>query len=160
MSFFQRDGADLYCKVPISMTTAALRRTVRGRVARRFANAGEGAGRHAERPPVPAQGQGHACAASAADRRPLHPDVAIETPQNLSKRQRELLEEFDKLSSKENSPQSSGFFSRMKEFLRVVRGIAFLAWVKDEKRKSDKNHWERDIAACLGGMCCYVSANR
>jgi molecular chaperone DnaJ len=51
----------------------------------------------------------------------LYIQTSVETPQNLSKRQRELLEEFDKLSSKENSPQSSGFFSRMKEFLRVVR---------------------------------------
>ena len=42
--------------------------------------------------------------------------VAIETPQNLSRRQRELLEEFERISSTENSPQSSGFFARMKEF--------------------------------------------
>ena len=42
--------------------------------------------------------------------------VAVETPQNLSKRQRELLQEFEELSSKENSPQSNGFFNRMKDF--------------------------------------------
>ena len=46
----------------------------------------------------------------------LYIQVAIETPQNLTKRQRELLEEFEQISSKENSPQSSGFFARMKEF--------------------------------------------
>jgi molecular chaperone DnaJ len=46
----------------------------------------------------------------------LYIQTAVETPQNLSKRQRELLEEFEKLSSKENSPQSAGFFSRMKDF--------------------------------------------
>jgi molecular chaperone DnaJ len=46
----------------------------------------------------------------------LYIQTAVETPQNLSKRQRELLEEFEKLSSTENSPQSSGFFSRMKDF--------------------------------------------
>ena len=42
--------------------------------------------------------------------------ISIETPQNLSRRQRELLQEFEEISSSENSPQSTGFFSRMKEF--------------------------------------------
>jgi molecular chaperone DnaJ len=46
----------------------------------------------------------------------LYIQVSVETPQNLTRRQRELLEEFEQISSKENSPQSSGFFSRMKEF--------------------------------------------
>jgi len=46
----------------------------------------------------------------------LYIQVSIETPQNLTKRQRELLEEFERISSTENSPQSSGFFARMKEF--------------------------------------------
>ena len=46
----------------------------------------------------------------------LYIQIQIETPQKLTKRQRELLEEFEKLSSTENSPQSSGFFSRMKDF--------------------------------------------
>ena len=39
-----------------------------------------------------------------------HGEAIIDTAQ------RELLEEFEKLSSQENSPQSSGFFSRMKDF--------------------------------------------
>ncbi|TIU35855.1 MAG: molecular chaperone DnaJ, partial [Mesorhizobium sp.] len=46
----------------------------------------------------------------------LYIQTAVETPQNLSRRQRELLEEFEQLSSKDNSPQSSGFFARMKDF--------------------------------------------
>ena len=46
----------------------------------------------------------------------LYIQITVETPQNLSKRQRELLEEFDEISAHENSPQSTGFFSRMKEF--------------------------------------------
>ena len=113
--FFQRDGADLYCKVPISMTTAALGgqfevATLDGtqtRVkipdgtqnAKQFRLKGKGM-------PVlrqPAMGD-------------LYIQIAIETPQNLNKRQRELLEEFDRMSSQDNSPQSSGFFARMKEF--------------------------------------------
>jgi molecular chaperone DnaJ len=42
--------------------------------------------------------------------------VVVETPQSLTKRQKELLREFDKLSSKETQPESTGFFSRVKEF--------------------------------------------
>ena len=49
----------------------------------------------------------------------LYIQTEVETPQNLNKRQRELLEEFEKLSSKDNSPQSSGFFSRMKDFFET-----------------------------------------
>jgi molecular chaperone DnaJ len=113
--FFQRDGADLYCKVPISMTTAALGgqfevATLDGtqtRVkipdgtqnAKQFRLKGKGM-------PVlrqPAMGD-------------LYIQIAIETPQNLNKRQRELLEEFERISSQDNSPQSSGFFARMKDF--------------------------------------------
>ena len=72
--FFQRDGADLYCKVPISMTTAALGGSFEVTTLDGTPDQGEGAGRHPERPPVPPQGQGHAGAAPAQCRRPLHPD--------------------------------------------------------------------------------------
>jgi molecular chaperone DnaJ len=41
----------------------------------------------------------------------------VETPQSLTKRQRELLAEFDKLSSANTQPESAGFLSRVKEFL-------------------------------------------
>jgi molecular chaperone DnaJ len=46
----------------------------------------------------------------------LYIQIQIETPQKLTKRQRELLQEFEQLSSKENNPESTGFFARMKEF--------------------------------------------
>jgi molecular chaperone DnaJ len=47
----------------------------------------------------------------------MYVQVAVETPQNLTKRQRELLVEFEKLSSEATQPESAGFFSRVKEFL-------------------------------------------
>ena len=47
----------------------------------------------------------------------LYIQVVTETPQNLTRRQRELLEEFEQISSKENNPESHGFFSKMKSFL-------------------------------------------
>jgi molecular chaperone DnaJ len=42
--------------------------------------------------------------------------VVVETPRNLSRRQRELLEEFEKASSAENNPESTGFFARVRDF--------------------------------------------
>jgi hypothetical protein len=119
--FFQRDGADLYCKVPISMTTAALggssrcRRSTARRRASRFPRAPRTASSSASR--------ARACRCCARSVGDLYIQVAVETPQNLTKRQRELLEEFEKLSSKENSPQSSGFFSRMKDFFEKMASV-------------------------------------
>ncbi|MCC2687201.1 MAG: dnaJ [Rhizobiaceae bacterium] len=113
--FFQRDGADLYCKVPISMTTASLGgafevTTLDGTQTRVKVPEGTQNGRQfrlkGKGMPVLRQPQ-------IGD---LYIQTAVETPQNLTRRQRELLEEFEKLSSKDNSPQSSGFFARMKDF--------------------------------------------
>ena len=50
----------------------------------------------------------------------LYIQIAVETPQKLSRRQRELLEEFNKLSSDQNSPASSGFFGKMKGFFETL----------------------------------------
>lgn len=113
--FFQRDGADLYCKVPISMTTAALGgsfevTTLDGTQTRVKVPEGTQNGRQfrlkEKGMPVLRQKQ-------IGD---LYIQVAVETPQSLTRKQRELLEEFESISSKENSPQSAGFFSRMKDF--------------------------------------------
>ena len=46
----------------------------------------------------------------------MYIQVRVETPKNLTKRQRELLEEFERESHKDTSPESAGFFSRVKEF--------------------------------------------
>ena len=112
---FQRDGADLYCKVPISMTTAALGgsfevTTLDGSQTRVKVPEGSQNGRQFR---LKAKGMPVLRQPSVGD---LYIQVSVETPQNLTRRQRELLEEFEKLSSQENSPQSSGFFSRMKDF--------------------------------------------
>jgi molecular chaperone DnaJ len=40
----------------------------------------------------------------------------VETPQKLTKRQRELLSEFERLSSTDTHPEASGFFGKVKEF--------------------------------------------
>jgi molecular chaperone DnaJ len=46
----------------------------------------------------------------------MYIQVMVETPQKLSRRQRELMEEFERASSPENNPQSTGFFSRVRDF--------------------------------------------
>ena len=46
----------------------------------------------------------------------LYIQASVETPQNLNKRQRELLSEFEAISSKTNNPESAGFFDKIKDF--------------------------------------------
>ena len=113
--FFQRDGADLFCKVPISMTSAALGgafevTTLDGTQTRVKVPDGTQNGKQFR---LKGKGMPVLRQPTIGD---LYIQVAIETPQNLTKRQRELLEEFERISSQENNPQSTGFFSRMKDF--------------------------------------------
>ena len=113
--FFQRDGADLFCKAPMSMITAALGghfdvNTLDGATTRVKVPEGTQTGKQFR---VRGKGMPVLRSTQVGD---LFIQVTIETPQNLSRRQRELLEEFEELSSSETSPQSNGFFARMKEF--------------------------------------------
>ncbi len=117
--FFQRDGADLYCNVPISMTTAALGGqfdvvTLDGAKTRVKVPEGTQAGRQFR---LRSKGMGVLRSTQKGD---LYIQITTETPQNLTKKQRELLQEFEALSSKENNPESSGFFSRMRHFFDTL----------------------------------------
>ena len=47
----------------------------------------------------------------------MYVQVVVETPQKLTKKQRELLTEFDRLSSASTQPESSGFLGKVKDFL-------------------------------------------
>ncbi len=119
--FFQRENADLYCSVPISMTTAALGGqfdvvTMDGTKTRVKVPEGTQNGKQFR-----LKGKGMPVLRSQ-QRGDLYIQIAIETPQNLSKAQRELLTEFEKLSSRENSPQTNGFFSRMRDFFDTFSG--------------------------------------
>lgn len=114
--FFQRDGADLHCRVPISMTTAALGGefevpAIDGSKVKVKVPAGTQAGRRFR---LGGKGMPVLRTKQTGD---MYVQVAVETPQNLTKRQRELLAEFEKLSSEATQPESAGFFSRVKEFL-------------------------------------------
>jgi molecular chaperone DnaJ len=114
--FFQREGADLYCRMPISMTAAALGGefevpTIGGGNTRVKVPEGTQAGRRFR-----LQGKGMPVLRSKQTG-DMYVQVMVETPQKLTKRQRELLAEFDRLSSKDTHPESTGFFGKVKEFL-------------------------------------------
>jgi molecular chaperone DnaJ len=112
---FQRDGADLYCRVPISMVQAALGgdftiRTLDGAESRVTVPEGAQSGRQ-----LRIRGKGMPILRSR-DSGDLFVQLNVETPQNLTRRQRELLNEFAQESSHKTHPESAGFLARMKEF--------------------------------------------
>jgi molecular chaperone DnaJ len=112
---FQREGADLYCRVPISMTTAALGGdfevpTIDGGRTKVKIPEGTQSGKRFR-----LAGKGMSVLRSKT-RGDMFVQVSVETPQKLNKRQKELLQEFEKESSRETHPESSGFFAKMREF--------------------------------------------
>jgi molecular chaperone DnaJ len=119
--FFQRDGADIFCRVPIAMTTAALGGqidvpTVDGGKTRVRVPEGTETGKQFR-----LKGKGMPVLRSKVSG-DMYIQVDVETPKNLSRRQRELLEDFEKESNKETSPASAGFFSKVKEFFEGKSG--------------------------------------
>ena len=113
--FFQRDGADLFCRVPISMTTAALGGqievpTIDGGRSRVKIPEGSESGRQFR-----LKGKGMPVLRSK-QQGDLYIQVEVETPKNLTRKQRDLLREFEEESNAQTSPSSAGFFARVKEF--------------------------------------------
>ncbi|HZL58906.1 MAG TPA: molecular chaperone DnaJ [Stellaceae bacterium] len=113
---FQRDGAHIHVKVPIAMTNATLGGaievpTIDGGRARLTIPAGTQSG-HQFR----LKGKGMTVLRSA-NRGDMYVEVAVETPVHLSKRQQELLKEFDSAGdARKTQPEAEGFFAKMKEF--------------------------------------------
>jgi molecular chaperone DnaJ len=112
---FHRDGADLHCRVPISMVAAALGGefevpTIDGGKTRVKVPEGTQSGRRFR-----LQGKGMPVLRSKQTG-DMYVQVLVETPQKLTKRQKDLLAEFEKLSSKETQPEADGFFSKVKDF--------------------------------------------
>ena len=110
---FQRDGANLYCQVPVAMTTAALGGEVKIPMlgGQRFkvkipegCQSGYRLRLHSKGMPVP----------RSNNRGDLYVEIAVETPVGLSGRQRELLNEFAEQSDTATNPRVNGFFERVK----------------------------------------------
>ncbi|MFC7702708.1 molecular chaperone DnaJ [Plastorhodobacter daqingensis] len=117
---FQRDGVNLYCRVPVSMTTAALGGdievpTIDGGRSRVKVPVGSQTGKQ-----MRLRGKGMP-ALRGAGQGDMLIELAVETPVNLTARQKELLREFEKLSE-DNNPEGSSFFSKVRSFWDGMKG--------------------------------------
>ena len=111
---FQREGVTLFCRIPISITTAALGGevevpTIDGGKARVKVPAGAQTGKQLR---LRAKGMPALRGGGTGD---MVLELAVETPVNLTARQREILEEFERLSE-ENNPEGNTFFKKVKGF--------------------------------------------
>ncbi len=119
-ALFDREAQHLHCRIPVSMSEAALGGdievpTIDGGRSRVKIPAGSQSGRQMRlrgkgMPMLRGGGQGD-----------MFIELAVETPVNLTGKQRELLREFEKLSE-ENNPESSNFFSKVKSFWDGMKG--------------------------------------
>jgi molecular chaperone DnaJ len=120
-AIFQRDGANIFCRVPIPFTTVALGGTievptVEGSRTRITVPPGTQSG-HQFR----LRGKGMTVLRSPA-RGDMYIQAIVETPVNLTKREQELLREFEKAGENgKTHPESEGFFARVKEFFEDLR---------------------------------------
>ena len=120
-SLFQRDGANIFCQVPIPMTTAALGGAVEvpsidGSRAKVTIPTGAQTGHR-----LRMRGKGMSVL-NTKNRGDMYIDIRVETPVNLTKEQQQKLKDFDaslkkgnKGGGKSTSPESEGFFARAKE---------------------------------------------
>ena len=111
---FQRDGQDLFCHVPVSMTAAALGGdievpTIDGGRSRVKVPAGSQSGRQMR---LRSKGMPGLRGGGHGD---MFIELAVETPVNLTSRQKEILREFNEISA-DNNPESSSFFSKVRNF--------------------------------------------
>ena len=117
---FERDGLNLYCRVPVSMAKAALGGAIevptidggRGRVQ---IPSGSQSGRQMR---LRSKGMPALRGGSPGD---MFIELAVETPVNLTSRQKELLQEFEDLSE-DNNPETKSFFSSVKSFWDSMKG--------------------------------------
>ncbi|MCF3594734.1 molecular chaperone DnaJ [Rhodobacteraceae bacterium LMO-12] len=117
---FERESTNLYCRVPVSMTAAALGGdievpTIDGGRSRVKIPGGSQSGRQMR---LRSKGMPALRGGPAGD---MFIELAVETPVNLTSRQKELLKEFEDLSE-ENNPQSSTFFKSVKNFWDSMKG--------------------------------------
>ncbi|MFZ5708734.1 MAG: molecular chaperone DnaJ [Pseudomonadota bacterium] len=119
-ALFQRDGLNLYCRVPVSMTTAALGGevevpTIDGGRSRVKVPPGSQTGKQ-----MRLRGKGMP-ALRGTGMGDMLIELGVETPVNLTGRQKELLREFERLSE-ENNPEEASFFSKVRNFWDGMKG--------------------------------------
>ncbi|MCT4559065.1 MAG: molecular chaperone DnaJ [Pelagimonas sp.] len=117
---FERDGTELHCRVPVSIASAALGGdievpTIDGGRSRVKIPAGSQSGRQMR---LRGKGMPALRGGGVGD---MFIELAVETPVNLTARQKDILREFDTLSE-DNNPESSSFFSSVKGFWDSMKG--------------------------------------
>ncbi|MDR1031519.1 MAG: molecular chaperone DnaJ [Holosporales bacterium] len=119
--FFQRDGNDLHCSVPIAMTTAALGGSVEVPIIDGTqANLSIPAGTQNDIA-LRLRGKGMS-SVNKTLRGDLFVHIKVETPVNLSAKQKELLAEFDKTCiQSQTHPESFSFFSKLKNIWQDIK---------------------------------------
>jgi molecular chaperone DnaJ len=118
---FERDGNNLYCRVPVSMAKAALGGAIevptidggRGRVQ---IPEGSQSGRQMR---LRSKGMPALRGGGVGD---MFIELAVETPVSLTARQKEILREFEDLSEDTTNPESRSFFSSVKGFWDGMKG--------------------------------------
>ena len=114
-AFFERDGADLYCRATVPMATAALGGKIQVPTI-------DGANEQIAVPEGAQTGRrfrlrNHGMTSlRGAGRGDLHVEIAVETPINLNARQKKLLHEFQASCGAHENPQSHGFLTSVKRF--------------------------------------------
>ncbi|MCX8507694.1 MAG: molecular chaperone DnaJ [Rhodobacteraceae bacterium] len=113
-TLFQRESVNLYCRIPVSMTTAALGGevevpTIDGGRSLVKVPAGSQTGKQMR---LRGKGMPALRGGGVGD---MLIEFAVETPINLTTRQRELLREFEALGEN-NNPEGSSFFAKVKGF--------------------------------------------
>lgn len=117
---FEREGVNLFCRIPVSMTSAVLSGdievpTIDGGRSRVKIPAGSQSG---HRMRLRSKGMPAIRGAGTGD---MYIELQVETPVNLTSRQKELLREFEELSQ-DNSPESRSFFKKVKGFWDGMTG--------------------------------------
>jgi molecular chaperone DnaJ len=120
-ALFEREGADLFCRAPTPMCKAALGGdmevpTIDGHAAKITVPPGAQTGRRFR---IKGKGMSNLRTAARGD---LHVELLVETPVNLSAKQKKLLEEFAKECGAEAHPQTQGFFDAVKSFFETSQG--------------------------------------
>ncbi len=113
-ALFERDGQDLFCPIPVSMTTAALggeieAPTIDGGRSKVKVPVGVQTGKRMR---LRGKGMPALRGSSVGD---LYIELAVETPVNLTARQKEILREFEEIGQ-DNNPEGKDFFSKVKSF--------------------------------------------
>jgi molecular chaperone DnaJ len=114
--FFQRDGDDVYCEVPISFTQAALGGEIETPTLEGSVKIKIPAGTQTlKRFRLKSKGISNVNGRSRGDQ---FVTVQVEVPSKLSEEQRQLLERFAEISG-ESYPESQGFLKRMKDWFNT-----------------------------------------